>query len=107
MPVNPCNPWIGGALLFVMIIAPTRIIWGRFSQRKAGDKSPRGVGARIIQLVSVFVFAPLIGVLTIEGKLSGETAGALIGVAIGYTLSGVEKAVPRNRQSKALVAEDL
>ena len=96
MSVNPC---IEGGLLLVMIVAPARIIWGRFRAKKADDKSPRGVGVRIIQLVSLFVFGPLIGILTIEGKLTGETAGALIGVAIGYTLSGVERAVPSNRRS--------
>ncbi len=87
-------PWIDAGLLVIMLAAPTRIVWARF--RKPDNQSPRGSGVRTIQLVATFLLVPLIGILTLEGQLKGETAGALIGVAIGYTLSGVEKAVPSN-----------
>ena len=87
-------PWIDAGLLLFMLGAPARIVWIRFRSRCKDDTSPRGSGVRIIQLVSVFLFVPLIGILSLEGKMSSETAGALIGVAVGYTLSGVEKAVP-------------
>jgi hypothetical protein len=97
----PVNPWIEGGLLLVMLVAPALVIWGRFIKRPVDDRSPRGIGVRLIQFVSLLLFAPLIGILTIEGKMSGETAGALIGVAVGYTLSGVEKAVPSNRNKNS------
>jgi hypothetical protein len=61
------------------------------------DQSPAGIGVRVIQLISLLVLVPLIGVLCLEGRLSGETTGALLGVAIGYTLSGLEKPVPRSK----------
>jgi hypothetical protein len=93
--VNPC---IEFGLLIVMILGPAAVIWSRVRSRAEEDKSPRGIGVRVIQLISLLVFAPLVGLLSLEGKLGGETVSALIGVAIGYTLSGVEKAVPGSKK---------
>lgn len=86
--------------LSIMILGPGIVVYSRARKQTAGETSPRGVGARVIQLVSALLFGPLIGILTLEGRISGETAGALLGVALGYTLSGVEKAVPKNDRSK-------
>ena len=56
----------------------------------------KGFGQRVIQLVALLVLLPLAAILALEGKIEG-TPGALIGVAIGYTLSGVSEAVKVNR----------
>jgi len=50
----------------------------------------------MIQLIGVLRLIPIVALMTLEGKLNQETGGALIGVALGYTLSGIEKAVPKN-----------
>lgn len=86
--------WIELGLVTVMIAGPLYVLRSRFRDQSTGDTSPRGLGVRVIQLVGLFLLFPLVGILTLEGKLGGETAGALIGVAIGYSLSGIEKAVP-------------
>jgi len=91
--------WAEIPLAVVMIGGTWYAVWSRLRPRPQAehDDSPRGVGARFIQLIAVLVILPLIGILTLEGKLSGETAGSLIGVAVGYTLSGIERAVPSNK----------
>jgi hypothetical protein len=84
-------------LLVVMAVGPGVVLWGRFRRRTKDDTSPSGLGARVLQLIGLLLLLPLIGILTLEGKLEGSTAGALLGVAAGYSLSGIEKAVPRNK----------
>lgn len=90
----PAAYYIEIGLVGVMIFVPLIVIHGRMRLRPKDDESPRGIGVRIIQLLSLFLLIPLIGVLTLEGKISGDTTGALLGVAAGYTLSGLEKPVP-------------
>ncbi len=87
--------FIEWGLALVMLFGPGFVLWGRFRPRPKDDTSPRGLGVRVIQLVGLLLLIPLIGILALEGKMGGEVAGALIGVAIGYTLSGIEKPVPR------------
>jgi hypothetical protein len=87
----PKYPFIEFPLLVLMIFGPFTIIGSRMSP----DGNVKGIGARVIQLISLIVLLPLAGILALEGILSGDSAGALIGVAIGYTLSGIEKPVPR------------
>jgi hypothetical protein len=84
-------------LVVVMLAGPSWVLWGRFRSRPKDDTSPKGIGVRIIQLLGILLLVPLIGILALEGKLNGDTTGALLGVAIGYTLSGIEKAVPSNK----------
>lgn len=86
--------WIEWGLAVVMLVGPLYVLYGRFHSQPT-----KGVGVRIIQLVGLLLLVPLIGILALEGKLGGDTTSALLGVAIGYTLSGVEKAVPSNLSS--------
>jgi len=46
------------------------------------------VGAKTIQLLSVVFVLPLMLALGVTGILRSETIGPLIGVIIGYVLSG-------------------
>ncbi len=85
------------ALALAMVAIPSLIIWGRNKARDKEDDSPRGFGVRVIQLLALFLLVPMIGILTLEGKISGETAGALFGVAVGYTLSGIGNPVPSKK----------
>ena len=86
--------WAEVPLGLVMIGGTGYALWSRL---RGKAQPPRGVGARLIQLIALLVIVPLVGILALEKVLSGETAGSLIGVAIGYTLSGIERAVPSNR----------
>ena len=91
--------WSEIALASVMSCGTGYAVWSRMRQRREaqGDKSPSGVGARFIQLIALLVILPLTGILALEGKLSADATASLLGVAIGYTLSGIEKAVPSKR----------
>ena len=89
--------WPEIALAAVMVLGTGCVLWSRLRDKTTG---PHGVGARLIQLIALLIILPLIGILALEGKLSGDTAGALIGVAVGYTLSGIERAVPSNKKTR-------
>jgi hypothetical protein len=81
-----------------MVGGPAYILWGRFRKRDPSDDSPRGLGVRVIQLIGLLLLVPMIGILTLEGKLGGDVTAALLGVAAGYTLSGIEKPVPSTKR---------
>jgi hypothetical protein len=89
--------WIEWGLALVMLGGPGFVLWGRFRRREEDDTSPRGLGVRLIQLVGLLLIVPLIGILMLECKMSNEAGTALIGVAIGYALSGIERPVPSGR----------
>jgi len=91
--MTPATLWAEIALASVMVIGVGSAMWSRMR-----PGSLKGVGARFIQLIALLVILPLIGILAMEGKLSGETAGSLIGVAIGYTLGGIERAISSRRK---------
>lgn len=46
------------------------------------------VGAKTLQLVSIVLVLPLMLALGVMGILHGETIGPLIGVIVGYALTG-------------------
>jgi|SRR6266853_1063043 len=89
--------WIEWGLAVVMLAGPGFVLWGRLRPRAKDDSSPRGLGVRLIQLVGLLLIVPLIGILMLESKMSNGVGAALIGVAIGYVLSGVERPVPSSR----------
>ena len=49
----------------------------------------KGIGARVIQFISISFLIPTVIILAIEGILSGETVGTLLGGIAGYVLSGI------------------
>lgn len=51
----------------------------------------RGIGVRVIQLLTVILVLPIILILSLEGILKGETVATLLGAVIGYILSGIGK----------------
>jgi len=62
------------------------------------NKSP---GARAIQYAVAVNVLPLVGFLALEGKLSNEGVGTVLGVIIGYTLPGVLKRGPWGSEPKS------
>ena len=57
-------------------------------------RSGKGIGVRVIQLLSVVLVVPVVLILALEGVLGGETVGTLLGAIVGYILSGIGKDEP-------------
>lgn len=70
-----------------MIIALIGVLHNRI-------KRDKGFGVRIIQFLAVSLLAPLVLILALEDKLSGETAATIIGTIVGYVLSGIGQDEP-------------
>jgi len=92
--------WIEVPLVVVMVAGPAIILYHRLRDRKAGGDSPKGIGARVIQLIALLLLVPVVAILGLECKLGSEGIGTTLGVIIGYTLSGVSKALPSKKDSK-------
>lgn len=52
-------------------------------------RSRHAIGVRTIQLLAVTQLLPMVLILALEQILSGQTAAALLGVVVGYVLSGI------------------
>jgi predicted transporter len=51
----------------------------------------RGIDVRVIQFLTIVLIIPVILILALEDILNGQTTAALIGIVIGYILSGIGK----------------
>lgn len=58
----------------------------------------RGIGVRVIQLLTVILVLPVVLILALEGILKGETVATLIGAVVGYILSGIGKDEPNKKE---------
>ena len=58
----------------------------------------RGIGVRVIQLLTVILVLPVVLILALEGVLKGETVATLIGAVVGYILSGIGKDEPNKKE---------
>ena len=54
----------------------------------------KGIGVRFIQGLALLLIVPCIAILALEGKLTGEGTGTVIGAVVGFSLSGIANAVP-------------
>lgn len=52
-------------------------------------RSRKGLGVRTIQILSILLVVPTLIVLSVEGKVEGESIMALLGTIVGFTLSGL------------------
>jgi hypothetical protein len=92
----PRHTWIEYPLLVVAVCSPFLIIVLRLLVKEkttARDgtttEAPRGIGVRMIQLVAVLILVPTIAVLALQGVLSAEGTGTLMGAIVGYALGGI------------------
>ena len=97
----PKHPWIEFPLCAFAVVGPLAVVVLRLTIKKRIEKNdgsieirPFGIGVRMIQLVAVLILAPLIAVLSLEGTLSGEGTGTLLGAIVGYALGGITSPVP-------------
>ena len=99
------HPILEIALLLLAVLAPMVVLILRLSRCCGGvvkrtDKDgtvteePKGIGVRMIQLIAVLILVPVIAVLALEGSLTGEGTGTLLGAIVGYALGGITAAVP-------------
>lgn len=52
-------------------------------------KHGKGIGPGIIQFLALVLIIPAICILTLEGRLSNATTGALFGTVLGFILGGL------------------
>jgi hypothetical protein len=58
-----------------------------YTTRVGDDGRPKGIGLRAIQMTVAVLTAPVVLILALEGKLSQEGTGILLGTLIGFILS--------------------
>jgi len=84
----------GGAILMIVLR-----LWLRTKIHNHADGSfeerPWGIGVRMIQLIAVMTLGPIIAILGLEGVLSGEGTGTLLGAIVGYALGGITNPFPK------------
>lgn len=73
--------------LVAVLIMPLGMLLLFFERLKSG----RGLGARAIQLTSIFFVIPIIFILSLQKLISSEATSTLLGTVIGYVLSGIGK----------------
>jgi hypothetical protein len=86
--------WVDGGLCLIALIGMGMVLYSRIKKSPDG-KAPKGIGVRSIQMVSVVVTVPVIAILALEGALSGEGAGTILGAIVGFSLGGIKEPVPR------------
>jgi hypothetical protein len=93
----PKQPWIEFPLCFLAIVGPLSIIGARLMMKLTTEKdgvvkkAPRGIGSRVIQLISLVLIVPIVALLALEGTISMELTGTLLGSIIGYTLGSLTR----------------
>lgn len=99
------HPWIEFPLIGLAVAGTLVVLFLRLAIKvKTTDKNgtvkeaPRGIGVRMIQLISLLMLVPVIAILAIEGFLTGESTGTIMGAIVGYALGGITSAVPSNNQ---------
>jgi hypothetical protein len=94
----PKLPWIEFPLCALAVLGPLTVVIARlFVKRESKDKdgnvkvAPRGIGSRMIQLISLLLIVPIVALLAFEGSVTAELTGTLLGSIIGYTLGSLNK----------------
>jgi len=77
--------------IIVEIIAALCMAGGLYGLYVAIIKHGTPFGPRALQLLALTFGLPLILILGLEGRIGNEASATLIGVVIGYTLSGFGK----------------
>jgi hypothetical protein len=94
----PKLPWIEFPLCALAVFGPLTVVIARlFVRHKTTDKDgnikegPRGIGSRMIQLISLLLIVPIVAVWGFESTVTAELTGTLLGSIIGYTLGSLTK----------------
>ncbi len=84
---------ISTALVALMFLGLIAVFIERFINGK-------GIGARTIQIISILLIIPMIGILALQGVLESQTTATLIGALTGYLLSGIGNFTPSSKSSE-------
>lgn len=94
----PKLPWIEFPLCALAVVGPLTVVLGRlFVRQTTTDKDgnvkegPRGIGSRMIQLISLLLIVPIVALLAFESSVTAELTGTPLGSIIGYTLGSLTK----------------
>jgi len=103
----PKLPWVEFPLLAVLLIGTLMVVGARLfvkiektttkrnpkdnTEETTASKAPRGIGYRMIQLISLLLIVPIVALLACEDAISKETAGAILASIAGYALGSVSK----------------
>jgi hypothetical protein len=94
----PKLPWIEFPLCALAVIGPLMVVAARlFVKQKTTTKdgivkeAPRGIGSRMIQLISLLLIVPIVALLAFETSVTAELTGTLLGSIIGYTLGSLNQ----------------
>jgi F0F1-type ATP synthase assembly protein I len=79
------SAWMRIAIEIVACVIMVGGVLGVFIER---FRTRRGIGVRVIQFLAITLVLPSILILSLEDVLSGQTTATLIGVIVGYILSG-------------------
>lgn len=74
--------WSAPELSIALVLTVLVALVGGFHNRLAGEL-PKGIGWQFIRFIVLSTSLPIIGLLALNGALTGEAA-ALIGGAMGY-----------------------
>jgi len=96
--MTPKIPWVEIPLCALAVFGPLVVVTARLCVKlKTTDKdgtvkeAPRGIGSRMIQLISLLVIVPVVALLALEGSITQELTGTLLGSIIGYTLGSLTR----------------
>jgi hypothetical protein len=94
----PKQPFIELPLVALAVLGPLIVVAARlFVKQKTVDKdgtikeAPKGIGSRMIQLISLLLIVPVVALLAFESSVTAELTGTLLGSIIGYTLGSLNR----------------
>lgn len=96
----PKHPWIELPLCVLAVGGPLLVLTARlFIKQRTTDRNgnvkeaPRGIGSRMIQLISLLLIVPVMVILALETSITAELTGTLLGSIIGYTLGSLNREI--------------
>lgn len=103
----PKYPWLELPLVALAFFSSVLIIWLRLGVKfkttaKDGSttEDSKGLGVRVIQLVGLLIVVPVVAILALECRLSGEGVGTILGAIVGYALGGITSPIPGRRNPR-------
>lgn len=92
----PKVPYVEIPLCALAVFGPLLVVGARLyvkikktDERGNVTEAPRGIGSRMIQLISLLILVPVVALLALEGSVTAELSGTLLGSIIGYTLGSL------------------
>ena len=75
--------------IILSLVVPGVLVFGYFNRRGSQDQKTKGIGWQFIRFTVLTISIPVIGILALNGKLTGEAA-TLIAGAMGFAFGKAE-----------------